>query len=125
MQFVKQLAAQATARQRKYIDPITGKRVTTKFGHLQRGKCCGSGCRHHSSRSSRRAIVQAGCPLQLPLERGDRLDPEPCGRSTFTGEEKVTQSRCAQPEWQLNDGGEKHQLQHLGREGTGEMRGGS
>ncbi|KAI1891508.1 hypothetical protein AGOR_G00144530 [Albula goreensis] len=34
------------ARQRKYIDPITGKRVTTKFGHLQRGKCCGSGCRH-------------------------------------------------------------------------------
>lgn len=45
--------------------------------------------------------------------------PEPCSRSTCTGEKKVTQSRHSQSEWQLNDGAEKHQLQHLGREGTG------
>jgi diphthamide synthase (EF-2-diphthine--ammonia ligase) len=29
-----------------YIDPATGYIVFTELAHLQRGKCCGSGCRH-------------------------------------------------------------------------------
>uniref|UniRef100_A0A0E9PPV8 Uncharacterized protein n=2 Tax=Anguilla anguilla TaxID=7936 RepID=A0A0E9PPV8_ANGAN len=29
-----------------YRDPTTGFKVFTKFAHLQRGKCCGSACRH-------------------------------------------------------------------------------
>lgn len=34
------------AKQRMYRDPTTGFKVFTKFAHLQRGKCCGSACRH-------------------------------------------------------------------------------
>ncbi|KAJ8376181.1 hypothetical protein SKAU_G00067610 [Synaphobranchus kaupii] len=34
------------AKQRMYRDPTTGNKVFTKFAHLQRGKCCGSACRH-------------------------------------------------------------------------------
>ncbi|KAJ1171842.1 hypothetical protein NDU88_003700 [Pleurodeles waltl] len=34
------------AHQENYVDPETGYVVFTKFGHLQRGKCCGCGCRH-------------------------------------------------------------------------------
>uniref|UniRef100_A0A8C0G120 Chromosome 1 open reading frame 53 n=1 Tax=Chelonoidis abingdonii TaxID=106734 RepID=A0A8C0G120_CHEAB len=29
-----------------YVDPVTGYLVFTKVAHLQRGKCCGSACRH-------------------------------------------------------------------------------
>ena len=29
-----------------YIDPKTGYEVLTKIAHLERGSCCGSGCRH-------------------------------------------------------------------------------
>ncbi len=29
-----------------YIDPKTGLTVFTAYYHLQRGFCCGSGCRH-------------------------------------------------------------------------------
>ncbi len=29
-----------------YIDPQTGYKVFTAFAHVQRGKCCGSKCRH-------------------------------------------------------------------------------
>lgn len=29
-----------------YRDPETGYRVLTTLAHLQRGYCCGSGCRH-------------------------------------------------------------------------------
>jgi hypothetical protein len=34
------------SQQRKYIDPATGYGVFTSYWHLQRGSCCGSGCRH-------------------------------------------------------------------------------
>ncbi|XP_078500117.1 uncharacterized protein C1orf53 homolog [Lissotriton helveticus] len=34
------------AHQENYVDPETGYFVFTKFAHLQRGKCCGCGCRH-------------------------------------------------------------------------------
>nr|XP_006635013.2 PREDICTED: uncharacterized protein C1orf53 homolog [Lepisosteus oculatus] len=34
------------AKQQTYVDPLTGYQVLTKFAHLQRGKCCGSACRH-------------------------------------------------------------------------------
>ncbi|OXB68283.1 UNVERIFIED_CONTAM: hypothetical protein H355_007060, partial [Colinus virginianus] len=29
-----------------YVDPATGYQVFTEVAHLQRGKCCGSACRH-------------------------------------------------------------------------------
>ncbi|XP_050817448.1 uncharacterized protein C1orf53 homolog [Gopherus flavomarginatus] len=29
-----------------YVDPVTGYLVFTKVAHLQRGRCCGSACRH-------------------------------------------------------------------------------
>ncbi|XP_019346733.2 uncharacterized protein C1orf53 homolog [Alligator mississippiensis] len=29
-----------------YVDPLTGYLVFTQVAHLQRGKCCGSACRH-------------------------------------------------------------------------------
>ena len=29
-----------------YKDPATGYTVTTEYGHLKRGKCCGNKCRH-------------------------------------------------------------------------------
>jgi hypothetical protein len=31
---------------RTYLDPATGLVVQTRFAHLERGSCCGSGCRH-------------------------------------------------------------------------------
>uniref|UniRef100_A0A8C3SKG7 Chromosome 1 open reading frame 53 n=1 Tax=Chelydra serpentina TaxID=8475 RepID=A0A8C3SKG7_CHESE len=34
-----------------YVDPVTGYLVFTKVAHLQRGKCCGSACRHHNPAS--------------------------------------------------------------------------
>jgi diphthamide synthase (EF-2-diphthine--ammonia ligase) len=33
-------------REAFYADPATGYQVFTEYAHLQRGKCCGSGCRH-------------------------------------------------------------------------------
>jgi hypothetical protein len=45
-------------KQRFYIDPATGYKVFTAYCHLERGKCCGSKCRH--------------CPynhVNVPLER--------------------------------------------------------
>jgi len=33
-------------REQLYKDPETGLMVFTEFAHLQRGKCCGSACRH-------------------------------------------------------------------------------
>lgn len=39
--------AQAVANgERFYTDPGTGYRVITELGHLDRGSCCGCGCRH-------------------------------------------------------------------------------
>ncbi|XP_067394326.1 LOW QUALITY PROTEIN: uncharacterized protein C1orf53 homolog [Emydura macquarii macquarii] len=29
-----------------YVDPVTGYLVFTEVAHLQRGRCCGSACRH-------------------------------------------------------------------------------
>ncbi|XP_061635431.1 uncharacterized protein C1orf53 homolog isoform X2 [Phyllopteryx taeniolatus] len=29
-----------------YVDPSSGYKVFTEYAHLQRGKCCGSACRH-------------------------------------------------------------------------------
>ena len=41
------LHQEAVERQEKnYIDPETGYEVITEIGHLDRGHCCGSGCRH-------------------------------------------------------------------------------
>ncbi|XP_023103540.1 uncharacterized protein C1orf53 homolog isoform X3 [Felis catus] len=34
------------AGQLNYTDPATGYLVLTRLAHLQRGKCCGSACRH-------------------------------------------------------------------------------
>jgi hypothetical protein len=39
--------AEAVARgERFYVDPTTGLLVMTALAHLERGRCCGSGCRH-------------------------------------------------------------------------------
>ncbi|XP_078417839.1 uncharacterized protein C1orf53 homolog [Cetorhinus maximus] len=34
------------AGQQTYVDPESGYLVLTRLAHLQRGKCCGSACRH-------------------------------------------------------------------------------
>ncbi|XP_017557921.1 uncharacterized protein C1orf53 homolog isoform X1 [Pygocentrus nattereri] len=34
------------AGERTYIDPLSGYKVFTEFAHKQRGRCCGSACRH-------------------------------------------------------------------------------
>ncbi|XP_061594801.1 uncharacterized protein C1orf53 homolog [Cololabis saira] len=34
------------AKQQMYRDPSTGYKVFTEYAHLQRGRCCGSACRH-------------------------------------------------------------------------------
>ncbi|XP_028301484.1 uncharacterized protein C1orf53 homolog [Gouania willdenowi] len=34
------------AKKQMYVDPSSGCKVFTEFAHLQRGKCCGSACRH-------------------------------------------------------------------------------
>ncbi|XP_067893799.1 uncharacterized protein C1orf53 homolog [Heterodontus francisci] len=34
------------AAQQTYVDPESGYLVFTRLAHLQRGKCCGSACRH-------------------------------------------------------------------------------
>ncbi|XP_045392464.1 uncharacterized protein C1orf53 homolog isoform X1 [Lemur catta] len=39
-------AAACAAGQLNYVDPATGYVVLTQLAHLQRGKCCGSACRH-------------------------------------------------------------------------------
>ncbi|XP_040490535.1 uncharacterized protein C1orf53 homolog [Ursus americanus] len=39
-------AAACAAGQLNYVDPATGYTVLTRLAHLQRGKCCGSACRH-------------------------------------------------------------------------------
>lgn len=39
-------AAACAAGQQTYVDPATGYMVFTELAHLQRGKCCGSACRH-------------------------------------------------------------------------------
>ncbi|XP_058556908.1 uncharacterized protein C1orf53 homolog isoform X2 [Neofelis nebulosa] len=39
-------AAACAAGQLNYTDPATGYLVLTGLAHLQRGKCCGSACRH-------------------------------------------------------------------------------
>jgi len=38
--------AACAAGERTYRDPATGFHVFTAVAHVQRGKCCGSGCRH-------------------------------------------------------------------------------
>lgn len=42
-----ELHRQAIARgERLYRDPRTSLWVMTRLAHLERGSCCGSGCRH-------------------------------------------------------------------------------
>eukprot|EP00064_Thunnus_orientalis_P013062 superscaffoldBa00002082_g13099 len=37
------------AKKQMYVDPSSGYKVFTEYAHLQRGKCCGSACRHQPS----------------------------------------------------------------------------
>uniref|UniRef100_A0A3B4U7J8 Chromosome 1 open reading frame 53 n=1 Tax=Seriola dumerili TaxID=41447 RepID=A0A3B4U7J8_SERDU len=34
------------AKKQMYVDPSSGYKVFTEYAHVQRGKCCGSACRH-------------------------------------------------------------------------------
>ena len=44
---IEELHREAFMRgERNYIDPATGFTVFTALAHLQRGRCCGSKCRH-------------------------------------------------------------------------------
>ncbi|XP_033277092.1 uncharacterized protein C1orf53-like [Orcinus orca] len=44
---VSELHAAASAAGRlNFVDPATGYMVLTRLAHLQRGRCCGSTCRH-------------------------------------------------------------------------------
>ncbi|XP_077441293.1 uncharacterized protein C1orf53 homolog [Vanacampus margaritifer] len=38
--------AACQAKKQMYVDPSSGYKVLTEYAHLQRGKCCGSACRH-------------------------------------------------------------------------------
>ncbi|XP_071342213.1 uncharacterized protein C1orf53 homolog [Trachinotus anak] len=40
------LQADWKAKKQMYADPSSGYKVFTEYAHLQRGKCCGSACRH-------------------------------------------------------------------------------
>ena len=44
--FVAAHARAVAAGQRTYRDPRTGYVVMTELAHLDRGSCCGNGCRH-------------------------------------------------------------------------------
>ncbi|XP_062252103.1 uncharacterized protein C1orf53 homolog isoform X2 [Platichthys flesus] len=39
------------AKKQLYVDPSSGYKVFTEYAHLQRGKCCGSACRHFQKES--------------------------------------------------------------------------
>lgn len=79
------LEAQATAAaQPGYIDPATGYLVFTRYGHQQRGRCCGRACRHcpfaHQAvpEAERAAAAQQPCwlsarPLDAPVTLALRL----------------------------------------------------
>ncbi|XP_054432418.1 uncharacterized protein C1orf53 homolog [Pteronotus mesoamericanus] len=45
-QIVELHAAACAAGQLSYVDPATGYLVLTRLAHAQRGRCCGSACRH-------------------------------------------------------------------------------
>ncbi|KAF3835309.1 hypothetical protein F7725_027867 [Dissostichus mawsoni] len=36
-------------KKQMYVDPSSGYKVFTEYAQLQRGKCCGSACRHQPS----------------------------------------------------------------------------
>lgn len=48
-----------------YVDPSSGYKVFTEYAHLQRGKCCGSACRHVSSLFSFYSFCSVGCVSPL------------------------------------------------------------
>lgn len=53
-----------------YADPETGYRVMTRLAHTQRGRCCGSGCRHcpyaHAAVADKAARIQVPAFLTEP-----------------------------------------------------------
>jgi diphthamide synthase (EF-2-diphthine--ammonia ligase) len=56
-----------------YTDPATGYQVFTELAHLQRGKCCGSGCRHcpfnHANVKDKITKIQQPAFLHDPAQR--------------------------------------------------------
>lgn len=60
-----------------YIDPATGYSVFTELSHKQRGKCCGSGCRHCPYRHEN--VTDKASKIQQPavLYRSSKKDPLP------------------------------------------------
>jgi ABC-type Fe3+-hydroxamate transport system substrate-binding protein/diphthamide synthase (EF-2-diphthine--ammonia ligase) len=58
-----------------YIDPVTGYSVFTEIAHQQRGRCCGSGCRHCPY--SHENVIDKTSKIQQPaiLYRQEKRDP--------------------------------------------------
>ena len=62
-----------------YTDPKTGYSVMTAYAHKQRGKCCGSGCRHCPYAHVSVPAVQLAKRIQQPAllcEPAGRLHPD-------------------------------------------------
>ncbi|KAG8003146.1 protein C1orf53 [Nibea albiflora] len=80
------------AKKQMYVDPSSGYKVFTEYAHLQRGKCCGSACRHpeHMLRRSRVAAIH-----RVPFYRTMALAAEKERAVQFgavTGQAPVTTS---------------------------------
>jgi len=69
-----------------YVDPETGYKVFTEVAHLERGYCCGSGCRH--------------CPYRRSDVGAGTIAPRFRARSTASSSEsKATDGGCTVVLW--------------------------
>ena len=76
-----------------YLDPGTGLAVFTEFGLRQRGRCCGSGCRHCPYEPESGDTTEGGPAVEAPLWLTPlRPGPEPVdvlfwsgGKDSFLG----------------------------------------
>ncbi|XP_023194891.1 uncharacterized protein C1orf53 homolog isoform X1 [Xiphophorus maculatus] len=103
------------ATEQMYVDPFSGYKVFTEYAHLQRGKCCGSACRHvvigqetvssldrspvhhratqSQSWSTQRDSLRAGRTCKLHVERpvpGFEPGTPSCRETTLTAHPDLT-----------------------------------
>lgn len=70
------------ANQTFYVDPKTGFHVFTEYALKQRGKCCGSGCRHCPY--NHRNVVDKVTKIQQPAFLHEEWDSTMDGRTLFS-----------------------------------------
>lgn len=70
--------AAVAAGKGSYTDPKTGYFVFTRLAHLERGRCCGSGCRHCPFGHERVPVARRAEKIQQPafLHRSERAATE-------------------------------------------------